>query len=747
MPPLQPIQPKPISTTTGTPPTTMTYPPLHPFTTTASTTSLANTTSSATTTVNNRRPSNTPTGTVTHNYPQPASNVQAPSSSSMLTKWPELPEVVMICDLPEYIPDDGFGRNAKRNEMYARTRLVALREHQQILVGFLSDLLALEQHQRMEEQMFVAAMDPIGLSNNTVAKAAAMAFSTPPTTAARSRTDSRLDSTAALVVIESECICDCEKRHRRRLEERNAAIRTYQRAILDLWQTDQNMCYWLSRYIRTTRHIGRGLDYMLAAISENHNSSRGVKHSASLSSLKCSPNLHMSREICDTSFGREAPCSDRSSSGVSNPELERMGILQSKLMDYSKVGMFNVKDSGGDCALPSQPLMYGVAAPSRIHPESSTLGNIGSQYSVVSQHISMQELSKALPSPHLSRSTEQHGIPIIRINSPELLLKSWHKVPEGANTAPAVTSAFPNLDFSSNSMSTTVPGRIFPALSGPLCTESIRELVTSSAPITPPPAVPAPKRPRLPPYPTLPPSPPPPRARSTVDIASTAFFPSVPSPSDSTPLSNLLIRPTPAIASAAALSAALTATKDPELVDAKSSSSLSPSPLLPPILELNPVYNCQDVHPFDSVPVLSTSAKCTGFSVVNNLETAGHSTAQPDATLPKLAAAITNTAASTKKTTSAAETPNNATPPQKPREYLEGDDINEIEASVFIGHHLQSLAKANELLLQFNKESRRSFGVLQRFEGARKVFERRVLGLRADGDADDSEAEEDAAGC
>ncbi|KAF9912376.1 hypothetical protein EC991_011068 [Linnemannia zychae] len=664
----------------------MASPYLHPFSTTASTASLANTTSSATTIINNRRPFNTPSSTVAHSHLQTPSNPQVPSSSSILTKWPELPKTVMICELSEYIPNDSFGRNAKRNENYARARLVALREHQQILVGFLSDLLALEQYQRMEEQVLVAAMDSARQGNSARATAAPMAFSPIERAAGvpkKAKADPRLEPTAALMIGESECTCNCERRHRLLLEKRHAAIRAYQRAILDLWQTDQNMCYWLSRYIRTIRHIGRGLDYMIAAILEgNRSNSCDTKPSAPLCSFRCPPNLGVLEGVGNTSFTREALFNTCSLSGVSNPELERMGILQTKLINYNAGMSYNKGGAGigggnGNGGHSSQVLANVVAPPSRTHPDSSTLGNIDSQPSLASQHGYMLEISRALPRPFFSQSVDQHTIPAIRINSPELLFKPLPKVLDGANAAPVSTSAFPNTSYrtpfapssgdkamtstsdvatagttttasftdaaltpvntisnnnnNSNSVSITVPGRIFPTFSGPLSNESIRELVTLSAPVVPPPAVPAPNRPRPP----------------------TSWN-----------------HPASTIASAAILSAALTAAKDTESNDTELLSSLSPSLLLPPILELNPLHNSHDVHPFDYVPVSGTSSNHSEHSVPRHIETVDHSTSQS--------------------------------------------------------------AKANELLLQFNKESHRSFGVLQRYEAARQAFERRVLGLSAD---------------
>ncbi|KAG0380154.1 hypothetical protein BGX24_009865 [Mortierella sp. AD032] len=735
-------------------------------------------------TTNNRRLSYTPSTTAIHILSQPKNNKQALSSTTIQTTWSKLPEVVRICNLPEYFPDDSFGRNAERNEKYARTRLVALREHQQILIGFLGHLLVIEKHQRSGEQLFAASIDPSFPGNNSTLAASSptekVTAAAETTTAAEatkvSWTDSRLDPTAAMVVKESESPCVCQKRHHRRLQKRDVAIRAYQRAILDLWQTDQNMCYWLSRYIRTTRHIRRGLEYMVAAMPESHinnsnnnnnnnNNNSSSKYSASPSSFKYPPYWRMTKEIDDVSFARVGvPWNDRPTSGVSNPELERMGILQSKLMDYSAASNSFVNDGGcSDVEGPSngEPPRRPVAL-----PDSSTLGDLHIQCSLVPQSVSMQELTKSLPRPQLIWSSEQHTIPTIRINSPELLFKPLPKLLDNVSAVDVDSSStFPALSYRSSFASTTsatsmtsmtdnttvvtavttttgysdttvnttnsnddgirmtfISGRIIPIFSAPLLSEGIRELVTSSAPITPPPAVPAPKRPRRPTFPILPP--PPVRTRANVKIASTAFFPSVPSPSASTlfPGSQTCNSTT-----------AAAVTRD--AADAKlSSSTSSATSIRAPIHEFNPVDHRQDVHPFDSVPILSTSTKDAVFSGMKNLETDEHSATQPDMTFPALTAAAATAAATTTPAKKSMKAPsNNATTLQKiPHEYSEDDNINGIEASVAIGYHLQSLGKANEFLFQFNKESRRSFGVLKRFEVARQVFERRVLCQYAD---------------
>ncbi|KAG0256160.1 hypothetical protein BGZ95_005570 [Linnemannia exigua] len=707
----------------------MTSPRLHLSSTTASTTSRGETV--VTITTKDRRPSYTPATTATNTYPS-KNNKQAPSLTTVQTTWPKLPEVVRICNLPEYYPDDSFGHNAKRNEKYARARLVALREHQQILVGFLGHLLTIEQHQRSEEQLFAASLDfPLMRNNSTLAVFSPAAKATTVTEATRaSRTDSHLDPTAAMVVNESESPCECQKRHHRRLQKRDVAIRAYQRAILDVWQTDQNMCYWLS----------------------------------------------------DLSFtGVGVPWNDRPTSGVSNPELERMGILQSKLMDYSTAANSFVHDGGSSTVgghSNGEPLRRPVAL-----PDSSTLGDLHTRCSLVSQPVSVQELTKSLPRSQLNWSSEQHTIPIIRINSPELLFKPLPKLLDMAGAGDVGTSVvFPALSYRSSFASTnsatsmtsttddatvvtaataatglsgttastannksdsrimtSISGKILPIFSTPLLSDAMRELVTSSAPITPPPAVPAPKRPRPPTFPILLP-PPPVRTRANVKIVSTAFFPSVPSPSASALYFSSQIRSSsPTTAAALTWNAA-----DAKLSSSSSTSSTASS--LAPIHEYNPVHRRQDVHPFDSVPISSASAKDLVVSGMKDLKTDDHSATQPEMALPAPIAAVAVTTTPAKKSTKAPLS--NATTPQTiPPEYLEDDDINEIEASVVIGYHLQSLGKANEFLFQFNKESRRSFGVLKRFEVARQVFERRVLRLYAgDGEGDDGGSGDDEYG-
>lgn len=102
-------------------------------------------------------------------------------------------------------------------------------------------------------------------------------------------------------------------------------------------------------------------------------------------------------------------------------------------------------------------------------------------------------------------------------------------------------------------------------------------------------------------------------------------------------------------------------------------------------------------------------------------------TTTPEAASPTPAPAATATVPLIPKTPTAT---NNATATAQMM-LPDVDDYNDIEPSVFVGYHLQSLSKANELLQQFNRESRRSEAVLQRFKAAKRAFKRRVVGLGA----------------
>ncbi|KAG0370793.1 hypothetical protein BGZ54_004042 [Gamsiella multidivaricata] len=203
-----------------------------------------------------------------------------PANNSDATQGKILPDTVLIHDLPEYFPDDGFGRNSRRYEKYARLRLVALREHQQALVRLLGELLDTDNLYRLSQDRLL-----------------------PPVSTACPHDRIQESETGSS---RNQCACHIRRVHRR--QKRETAVSGYQKAILDLWQTDQNLCYWLSRYIRTTRRVGRSLDFILTSTGDSNPSTTAI---APLDQHKVGSN-----------------------NGVSNPELERMGILQSRLLNY-----------------------------------------------------------------------------------------------------------------------------------------------------------------------------------------------------------------------------------------------------------------------------------------------------------------------------------------------------------------------------------------------------------------------------
>ncbi|KAF9955142.1 hypothetical protein BGZ72_003987 [Mortierella alpina] len=154
------------------------------------------------------------------------SDVNANGNTSRAT----FPKSVAIRNLPEYIPDAGFGHNAKRNEKYARIRLAALREHQQALVSLLSNLLETENRYREQHQHLQQAV-------------------------ASGHSGDRPNLDAQNIHIEAH---QTSRQH-----QREAAAQEYQKALLDLWQADNSLCHWLIRYIRTARRVSRNLDLML----------------------------------------------------------------------------------------------------------------------------------------------------------------------------------------------------------------------------------------------------------------------------------------------------------------------------------------------------------------------------------------------------------------------------------------------------------------------------------------------------
>ncbi|KAF8945813.1 hypothetical protein BGZ47_001890 [Haplosporangium gracile] len=640
----------------------------------------------------------------------------APSPLSMM-HWPILPEVVVIRDLPKYVPDDSFGCNAKRNEKYARTRLVALREHQQVLVGLLGDLLALDQQRREQQPAFKDPAHSVKKATVTAASRKNTPASVSASQAAVLTTSSSKDQKEAETAAEAGCECNCQNRRRHQIQKHDSAIRAYQRTILDLWQTDESLCHWLSRYIRTTRHIDRRLDYMLAAMAEDNRNSNSTTTAlaSSPSSFEYPVALSMTQKIGNRGrgIGAETSGTDRPGSGVSNPELERMGILQSRLLSHSTTDL-PLKVSGtGSNECQSHPPTFRAAVLNEITLESTTLG-----------------MSDTGPLP---MQPSGQKVPTIKVNSPELLFKPLPKLPDNNGTSNnnrrgyniTITPSFTTTNSLPRGIVATMrrrgPKRASRLVTGPILSQAIRELVTSSAPIAPPPAIPAPKRPKPPTFPINISSST--RRTSAVRIVSTSFFPSVPSPPASAMIAYSRTRPSYPLPPGFTASGAGVA---------RSCDSVRcPISILAPILELDQAD--QENQPlFLLQPCESESSRDSTTSATD--PTINICAKDVKGIKPRLAtstlAAITPAPAL--DSTETAATPKSATASDNATRMAimvpDVDDYNEIDASVFIGYHLQSLSKANGLLLQFNKESRRSHAVLQRFEAAKRTFERRVLG-------------------
>ncbi|KAG0199317.1 hypothetical protein BGX28_007388 [Mortierella sp. GBA30] len=175
---------------------------------------------------------------------------------------PVLKNAVQISHLPPYFPEDDFGRNSGRNEKYAMTRLVALREHQQTLGYLLHRLPICAQslvkatpllHPNLaKDQEFTIRITPeapesysphddVGPDMSSDEQIRLMVQ--PPTTS--------LSSTLSTDPRESYP------------QGGSNLLQEYRTALMELWQVDQNLCHYLSRYIRTTRKNRRCLEFIL----------------------------------------------------------------------------------------------------------------------------------------------------------------------------------------------------------------------------------------------------------------------------------------------------------------------------------------------------------------------------------------------------------------------------------------------------------------------------------------------------
>ncbi|KAI1317405.1 hypothetical protein EDD11_008469 [Mortierella claussenii] len=579
-----------------------------------------------------------------------------------------LPSTVTISNLPEYFPADEFGRNSKRNEQYARLRLVALREHQQILVRLLGEVLGADNLYRQDLSVAVSEKHSHhsrrAATGQGVAEVKSHHPSIEPTrdTGHISATvaDRTGASTAVAAVTNSlPCVCGCQARCVRRRQRRDAAVRGYQKAIVDLWLTDQNLCYWLSRYIRTTRRTCRSLNFMLtsvptvsalmAASNNSSNSNYNDKDmengsaAAATASLRDTPPLTAENDSCMLRQLGEYQCPD---GGVSIPELERMGILQSKLLSYIETPpKHSYMAAWMSALLPSveQPsILESSVLPLSLAPPSKDVIPLISHRGLCHQDFEHQQQRYGADfrviTEDIVASTSMSNLPL----SFQATLNPVATVStetEASDTDNTVTRTI--------TVAETVSGSILPLLSP-----------FAPAPLLPPPAIPAPL---------------PPGASSTYSTAAIPP-PPPPTPQSSTSLTHL---------------EAMTSSSQRRDKD-KGQRLLYKSGRLRSTTLHYLQSQDDDEEEEDEEEEGEEEEEEEGQKVRK----------QHTCRSPNFSDQIQAT-------------------------FWDYDDL---EAAVFVGFHMQSLQKAKDFLHQFNKETVRSRLMLERFKVARDVYEHRVMG-------------------
>ena len=234
--------------------------------------------------------------------------------------------------------EDEFGMDAKRNEVYAQTRLRALREHQMVLVELMTLL--------MERELFAShgSRDPRRSTRSGKRLSNAATVGSPTPSERYSLMSTTLISSDDLILLNSEIFqedarvldgnpgggegrkggalpsslspCKCQLRRIRRRQKREEAARVYLAMVLDLWQLDQNMCHWLSRYIRTIRRVHRSLEY--------------IKSCVALSKAGSGTTDEEERPLREGDLVSDC---DLAKGSVTMDELERVGILQTNLLN------------------------------------------------------------------------------------------------------------------------------------------------------------------------------------------------------------------------------------------------------------------------------------------------------------------------------------------------------------------------------------------------------------------------------
>ncbi|KAF9391516.1 hypothetical protein BGX21_011235 [Mortierella sp. AD011] len=588
-----------------------------------------------------------------------------------------LPDTVVIRGLPKYSPGDHTGHNVKRNEVYARIRLIALREHQQVLVKLLSDLLEMNNLIRQNETWDQRQGD----CHSVRGKSGEGTIETSP---------------------HDEC------HHIQQRQRRDIAVHEYQKAIVDFWQTDQNMSYWLIRYIRNIRRVGRSFEFMFEAPSilevpatiidsestqdtTNPESTQDATNPESTqiainpettlatsdveliqtatnpeSTMATNESTHVTFKETDASVSTkdsestyataspepipntsEESDASESTQGLSNLDLERIGILMPKLLKFTADG--RKRDT-----FISEKLLDDEKKTTKLPTRTSSLIILKNRL-FDSNRDSARKLNlhlKPLPEiPADAQDTDSSADPEVIASEPVITpaetvgaLVEPVSAPERlAAAAPAETVSDPEKPAATSAEPLKLPLHVAP---------------TKSLPATPAPSPPEPEV-----------------TRPTTPLVVARPTPVETRPSTPVPASLLSILPSPPMLPPPPLPATRHSTDPASLTQ---NQSLQPCQQPQDEDQKQPQDEDQKKPQTDGTSRMSSMPETSGIS--DNSKT---------------------------------------------RRRFE--DFDDFEALIFIGLHMQSLRKSREFLKQFNRESTRSRAVIERFKAAKKEYELQVL--------------------
>ncbi|CAO3574281.1 unnamed protein product [Mortierella alpina] len=180
-----------------------------------------------------------------------------PSHSTLLE--PALKSTVLISDLPPYFAGDYFGRNCGRNEKYAMMRLVAIREHQEVLGCLLHQLPTCAQ------SLVQAQSDP---RPNCLAKEQEFTIkitseASQPACLDREKASPESDADGPITIMVQAPLSSVNDGQGLTDAAASNALQEYRAALLELLDVDHNLAHYLSRFIRTTRKNRKCLEFIL----------------------------------------------------------------------------------------------------------------------------------------------------------------------------------------------------------------------------------------------------------------------------------------------------------------------------------------------------------------------------------------------------------------------------------------------------------------------------------------------------